>query len=151
MQARRRTSRRPLQIRSGRTRVRKATLGARLAPVRPRLLHDSAQSNLDPSVEPGSHPDVRPEEEPGSLLALALLALVGGGAAGLICAGFRLAPEEADRLRDRVIALAHDGGFAGFLLLVGGAGLTVAAAALAGTRVLAFRFGGGLPPLAEGP
>src|SRR5580700_5878109 len=35
IQARRRTSRKPLQIRSGRTRVRKATLGVRLAPVRP--------------------------------------------------------------------------------------------------------------------
>jgi hypothetical protein len=38
--------------------------------------------------------------EPGGLLALALLALVAGGTAGLICAGFRLALKEADRLRD---------------------------------------------------
>jgi hypothetical protein len=43
---------------------------------------------LDPSVEPGSNPHVRPEEQPGSLLALALLALIAGGAAGLICAAF---------------------------------------------------------------
>jgi hypothetical protein len=76
-------------------------------------------------VDPGSNPDVRPEEEPGSLLALALLALIAGGAAGL-CAAFRLALEEADRLRDRVIALAHGGGLAGFLLVAGGAGLAVA-------------------------
>jgi hypothetical protein len=75
---------------------------------------------LDPSVEPGSNPDVRPEEKPGNLLALALLALIAGGAAGLICAGFRLALEEADRLRDRVIALAHDSRLAGFLLVTGG-------------------------------
>src|SRR5438477_8236351 len=79
-----------------------------LAPVRPVCYTTPLNQNLDPSVEPGSNPDVRPEEEPGSLLVLALLALIAGGAAGLICAGFRLALEEADRLRDRVIALAHD-------------------------------------------
>src|SRR5258707_8468128 len=80
-------------------------------------------------VEPQSNSDTRPEEQPGGLLALALLALVAGGAAGLICAGFRLALEAADRLRDRAIADAHDGGLAGFLLVTGGAGLAVAAAA----------------------
>jgi len=58
-------------------------------------------------VEPGSNPDVRPEEEPGSLLVLALLALIAGGAAGLICAGFRLALEEADRLAPRSIPLGR--------------------------------------------
>jgi CIC family chloride channel protein len=80
-------------------------------------------------VDPEPNPGARPEEKPGSLLALAVLALIAGGAAGLICAGFRLALEEADRLRDRVIALAHDGGLGGFLLVAGGAGLAVAAAA----------------------
>ena len=73
-------------------------------------------------MEPESNPDARPEEEPGSLLVLALLALVAGGAAGLICAGFRLALEEADRLLDRTIAEAHDGGLVGFLLVTCGAG-----------------------------
>ena len=80
-------------------------------------------------MNPEPSPDARPEEKPGSLLALALLALIAGGAAGLICAAFRLALEEADRLRDRVVALAHDDGFGGFLLVAGGAGLAVAAAA----------------------
>src|SRR5258707_11717549 len=81
-------------------------------------------------VEPQSNSDTRPEEQPGGLLALALLALVAGGTAGLICAGFRLALEEADRLRDRAIADAHDLGLAGFFLVTGGAGLAVAAGAL---------------------
>jgi len=96
-------------------------------------------------MEPESNPDARPEEEPGSLLSLALLALIAGGAAGLICAAFRLALEEADRLRDRMIALAHDGGFAGFLLLVGGAGLAVAAAAWLVRRFSPYASGSGIP------
>ena len=96
-------------------------------------------------MEPESNPDARPEEEPGSLLALALLALIAGGAAGLICAAFRLALEEADRLRDRVIALAHDGGLAGFLLVAGGAGLAVAAAAWLVRRFAPYASGSGIP------
>jgi CIC family chloride channel protein len=46
-------------------------------------------------------------DAPGSLLALALLALVVGAAAGLLGALFRLALGQADRLRDAAIALAH--------------------------------------------
>jgi CIC family chloride channel protein len=46
-------------------------------------------------------------DEPGSLLVLALLALVVGAAAGLLGAVFRLALAQADRLRDAAIALAH--------------------------------------------
>ncbi len=96
-------------------------------------------------MEPESNPDARPEEEPGSLLALALLALIAGGAAGLICAAFRLALEEADRLRDRMIALAHDGGLAGFLLVTGGVGLAVAAAAWLVRRFSPYASGSGIP------
>src|SRR5215831_17620827 len=66
-------------------------------------------------VELQSNNEARAEQEPGGLLALALLALVAGGAAGPICAGFRLALKEADRLRDWAIADAHNLGFAGFL------------------------------------
>jgi CIC family chloride channel protein len=40
----------------------------------------------------------------GSLLVLALLALVVGAAAGLVGAIFRLTLEQADRLRDALIA-----------------------------------------------
>jgi chloride channel protein, CIC family len=96
-------------------------------------------------VEPESNPDARPEEQPGSLLALAILALIAGGAAGLICAAFRLALEEADRLRDRMIALAHDGGLAGFLLVTGGVGLAVAAAAWLVRRFSPYASGSGIP------
>src|SRR6516225_12459064 len=43
---------------------------------------------------------VQQEGEHGSLFVLALLAPIAGAAAGLLGAAFRLALEEADRLRD---------------------------------------------------
>jgi CIC family chloride channel protein len=62
----------------------------------------------------------------GSLLILAVLALVVGGAAGLAGTVFRLVLEQADRLRDRLIAWAHGEAVLGFVLIV----LAGAAAAL---------------------
>src|SRR5215468_4453003 len=66
------------------------------------------------------------EEGHGSLLVLAPLALIVGAAAGLVGAIFRLTLEQADRLRDALIAWAHGEKFAGFLIVV----TTCAAAAL---------------------
>jgi len=68
----------------------------------------------------------QPAESHGSLLVLVLLALVVGAAAGLVGAIFRLTLEQADRLRDALIAWAHGEKFAGFLIVVA----TCAAAAL---------------------
>ena len=83
-------------------------------------------------------------EQPGSLLALALLSLVVGAAAGLLGALFRLALAQADRLRDAAIALAH-GQHNGLLLVI----LTCAAAtALAAWLVREFSppaSGSGIP------
>ena len=67
-----------------------------------------------------------PVEGHGSLLVLALLALVVGAAAGLVGAIFRLTLEQADRLRDALIAWAQGEKIAGFLFVVA----TCAAAAL---------------------
>jgi len=67
-----------------------------------------------------------PVEGDGSLLVLALLALVVGAAAGLVGAIFRLTLEQADRLRDALIAWAQGEKIAGFLFVVA----TCAAAAL---------------------
>ena len=64
--------------------------------------------------------------EEGELLVLALLALIVGAAAGLVGAIFRLTLEQADHLRDTLIAWAQGERFAGFLLVV----MTCAAAAL---------------------
>jgi chloride channel protein, CIC family len=66
------------------------------------------------------------EEGHGSLLVLALLALIVGAAAGLVGAIFRLTLQQADRLRDALIAGAQGEKLAGFLFVVA----TCAAAAL---------------------
>ena len=47
-----------------------------------------------------------PEDADGNLLALALLALVAGALAGLVGAIFRLSLEQADSLRNTLIAWA---------------------------------------------
>jgi CIC family chloride channel protein len=65
-------------------------------------------------------------EARGSLLVLVLLALIVGAAAGLVGAIFRLTLEQADRLRDALIAWAQGEKLAGFLFVVA----TCAAAAL---------------------
>jgi H+/Cl- antiporter ClcA len=62
----------------------------------------------------------------GSLLVLALLALIVGAFAGLIGAVFRLSLEHADRLRGALIAWAHGERFVGYLCVT----LACAAAAL---------------------
>jgi chloride channel protein, CIC family len=54
----------------------------------------------------------------GSLLVLAFLALIVGAAAGLVGAIFRLTLQQADRLRDALIAWAHGEKLAGFLFVV---------------------------------
>jgi CIC family chloride channel protein len=81
----------------------------------------------------------------GSLLALAVLALVVGAASGLIGALFRLSLEWADGLRDRLISWAHGGGFAGLLFVIGLAAAAVAIAAWLVRRVSPTASGSGIP------
>jgi len=81
-----------------------------------------------------SYSDLRPlmtntsyaAEGHGSLLVLALLALIAGAAARLVGAIFRLTLQQADRLRDALIGWAQGEKLAGFLIVV----VTCAAAAL---------------------
>ena len=54
----------------------------------------------------------------GSLLTLALLALVAGALAGLVGAIFRFCLEQSDRLRDVLLARAHGYEAVGFLLVL---------------------------------
>jgi CIC family chloride channel protein len=56
-------------------------------------------------------------ERYGSLLMLALSALVAGAAAGLVGAVFRLSLVWADRLRDTLVGWSHDRSAPGFLLV----------------------------------
>src|SRR5215813_2200226 len=57
-------------------------------------------------------------EARGSLLVLVLLALIVGAAVGLVGAIFRLTLEQADRLRDALIAWAQGEKLPGFLFVV---------------------------------
>jgi CIC family chloride channel protein len=88
---------------------------------------------------------VRPEESHGSLLILAVLALVGGAAAGLIGAAFRLALDRADGFRDTLVSRAHDASLAGFLLVVGTSAGAVAVAAWLVRRFSPPASGSGIP------
>ncbi len=83
--------------------------------------------------------------EEGSLLALALLALIAGVAAGLVGAAFRLALVLADRGRDALIAWAHGLNGVGFLVV---AAVTIAATVVAAWLVRRFSpqaVGSGIP------
>ena len=53
----------------------------------------------------------------GSLLVLAVLALIVGAVSGLVGALFLILLERADRFRDAVIVWAHSKAFAGFLVV----------------------------------
>jgi chloride channel protein, CIC family len=81
----------------------------------------------------------------GSLLALALLALVAGALAGLVGAIFRLCLAQADRLRDVLIALAHGWAAVGFLLVVAGCAAATALAAWLVRRYSPHASGSGIP------
>ena len=81
----------------------------------------------------------------GNLLALALLALIVGAAAGFVGGVFRLALEKADRLRDTLIAWAHGEQLAGFLIVVvASAAATLVAASLV-RRFSPYASGSGIP------
>ena len=58
------------------------------------------------------------DDDEGSLLALALLALVAGAVAGIVGASFRLSLDQADRLRNALIEWAHGQGAVGFLVVL---------------------------------
>jgi chloride channel protein, CIC family len=79
--------------------------------------------------------DIESANDRGSLLALALLSLIVGVGAGLAGAAFRLALEYADRERNALIAWAHGGQLAGFVLVTA---FVAAAAALAAWLVRRF-------------
>ena len=81
----------------------------------------------------------------GSLTALALLALVAGALAGLVGASFRLALGQADRLRDAIIARAHDQAILGFLFVVVACSATTVLAAWLVRRYSPQASGSGIP------
>ena len=87
----------------------------RRSPLRGRAQHQTYDTAMTRDPVPSSARE-------GSLLTLAVLALVAGAAAGLVGAVFRLTLAQADQLRIILISWAHGQAAVGFLILVGGIG-----------------------------
>ncbi len=96
-------------------------------------------------MQPQSKIAGEPVEDSGSLLVLALLALIAGAGAGLIGAMFRLALEQTDRVRNTLIAWAHEEAIAGFLLVTVGVAVAVSLAAWLVRRFSPYAAGSGIP------
>jgi CIC family chloride channel protein len=87
----------------------------------------------------------QPAEGHGSMVVLALLALIVGAAAGLVGAIFRLTLEQADRLRDSLITWAHGEKLAGFLFVVATCAVAALIAAWLVRRFSPHASGSGIP------
>jgi chloride channel protein, CIC family len=96
-------------------------------------------------VDPEPKVDIRPEEKPGSLLVLALLAPLVGAAMGLLGAIFRLVLEEADHFRDALITWAHGEKLAGLLFVAAACAAAAAMAAWLVRRFAPAASGSGIP------
>jgi len=99
----------------------------------------------DVPVTPEPELDAKFPDQPGSLVALALVSLVVGAASGLIGALFRLALEQADRLRNAGLVWAHGHVLIGFLLVIGVAAAATGLAAWLVRRYSPQASGSGIP------
>jgi CIC family chloride channel protein len=79
------------------------------------------------------------------LAVLAVVSFIGGAAAGLIGAVFRLTLEQADLFRERTISRLHATGPVGLAVLVAGCAASVAVAAWLVRRFAPFASGSGIP------
>jgi CIC family chloride channel protein len=84
-------------------------------------------------------------ERQGSLLMLALSALVAGASAGLLGTAFRIALGWADRLRDALVAWAHGRNVPGSLLVTATCASATGIAAWLVRRFSPHASGGGIP------
>src|SRR5882672_9456800 len=96
-------------------------------------------------VEPAGKRVGEPGYRNRDVLVPALLAPLAGAAIGLLCAGFRLALEAADRWRDALILWAHQWNVAGFFLVVAVCAVAVALAAWLVRRFAPYTSGSGIP------
>jgi CIC family chloride channel protein len=88
---------------------------------------------------------VDPDRGGGSLLVLAVLALVVGAVSGLVGALFLLLLERANRFRDAVIVWAHSESFAGFLAVSIACAAAASCAAWLVRRYSPYASGSGIP------
>jgi chloride channel protein, CIC family len=86
-----------------------------------------------------------PEREDGSLAVLIVLALIVGAISGAVVAAFMLLLEQADRLRDTLVVLAHAHGAEGFWLLVATCAAAAGYAASLVRRISPQAVGSGIP------
>src|SRR5262249_37077369 len=85
------------------------------------------------------------ESKSRNLLTLALLSLLGGAAAGLLAALFRLALQRADRFRDSALSWGHSHRIVGFLVIAGLSAIITAFAAWLVRRLCPHATGSGIP------
>src|SRR6516164_21028 len=83
--------------------------------------------------------------EHGSLLVLAVLALIVGAISGLIGAMFRISLERADQLRDALITWAHGERIVGFFSAILLCAVATALAAWLVRRYSPYASGSGIP------
>jgi CIC family chloride channel protein len=86
-----------------------------------------------------------PDNSDGILFGLALLALVAGALAGLVGAIFRLSLQQADSLRNTLIAWAHGQALLGFLFVLAACSAATALAAGLVHRIAPHASGSGIP------
>ncbi|HTV90428.1 MAG TPA: H(+)/Cl(-) exchange transporter ClcA [Stellaceae bacterium] len=96
-------------------------------------------------AEEALHHQRAPEHHLRRLLLVSLLAPLVGAGAGFVDAVFRLTLEQADRLRNLLIARGHDAHFLGFLLVVLGCAAAAAFAAWLVRRFSPHASGSGIP------
>jgi CIC family chloride channel protein len=89
--------------------------------------------------------DGKTEDGSGSLLVLGALSLLGGAAAGLVGAVFRLCLGWADRLRNALVSWAHGENVVGFLLVACSCAAATAVAAWLVRRFSPHASGSGIP------
>src|SRR4030095_3888319 len=97
------------------------------------------------SMNLGTEHTAESAELSDGLFALALLSLLAGAAAGLIGAVFRLSLDQADRLRDTLIAWAAGEEFVGFLLVTAICAVATGVAAWLVRRYSPQASGSGIP------
>jgi chloride channel protein, CIC family len=78
-------------------------------------------------------------------LLLAILSLIVGVVAGLLGAAFRLALQRADDFRNSLAQWAHEFGFTGILIILGGSALATGVAAWMVSRFSPQSAGSGIP------
>jgi CIC family chloride channel protein len=96
-------------------------------------------------MKDGSGNADKPAESHGSLLVLALLALIVGAVTGLVGAVFRLCLEWADRLRDDLITRAHGSSALGLVLVTATCAVATGIAAWLVRRFSPHAAGSGIP------